>query len=205
MYINENYNLGLLILFHLLLVAILKIVMFQYVIKPSIKEYMENVTKKLPDLNEETLNKYGIYHNDIISEATNSGLQVLINNNEQLRKLVDTVNELYDNKVSPKLEQYLKDKQLEDDIQNKFHNQRFYYKVFIAITVILATIVTWYVMHLKYKNVHADVTELFLGNVIPLGMIFIFEMFFIINIAMKYKVTGKHGLLYDTLHKLYVK
>lgn len=203
MYINENYNMGLLILFHLLLVAFLKIIMFNYVIKPLIKEYMEDIEKGLPQLNEETLDKYGIYHNDALSNNFNSGLQVLIKNNEPLSNLSDFMNELYDNNISSNLKTYIETKQLEDDIENDERNQRFYYRVFIGITVILTAIVIWYIVHLKHKHVKADIPELILGNIIPLSIIFFFEIYFIKNIAIKYKVTGKHGLLHDTLKKLY--
>ena len=61
-YINENYNIGLLILINLLLILILKLYIFYFVLKPTIQKHLKNITKDLPILNEDTLNSYGIYH-----------------------------------------------------------------------------------------------------------------------------------------------
>jgi hypothetical protein len=203
MYDNENYNIGLLVLFHLLLVAILKLVMFYYVIKPAVKKHMKKISHDLPQLNEKTLDKYGIYHNQIIADNFSSVAQIIIQNNDTLASLINSLNELYDDQISPGLESYFKDKYIEDDIEKQQKIQGFNLKIFIVIIAILATIFIWYIIHMKSKNIEIDLMGLILGNIIPLSIIFMFEYYFIENIAVNYMVLGKSGFLYEILHKLY--
>lgn len=203
MYINENYNMGLLILFHLLLVAILKIVMFQYIIKPLIKQYMTKIENDLPKLNEKTLEKYNIYYNENLNNSINSVLQVLVKYSKQLYTFIYSLNNINDNNISPKLNEYLANKQTENELEIEIKNQQFNYNIFITLTAILATIVTWYFIQLKHQQQYFNILELILGNIIPLIMIFVFEIYFIKNIAINYKINGESGILYQILTKLY--
>lgn len=203
MYINENYNLGLLVLFHLLLVAILKIILFIYVIKPIVQKHMKKLYNDLPELNEDTLDKFGIYHNDTLSTSLISIINGIIKNNEHLSMLSTGVNEIYENHVSDNIKKYFEKKIEDDKLKQKEKEQLFNYRIFLILTAILATIVTWYIIHLKHKNIKADIPELVLGNIIPLIMIFAFEIYFINTIAVNYKVVGKIGFLHETLKQLY--
>ena len=201
--ISENYNIGLLILFHLLIVTVLELIIFYYVVNPAIKKHMKKLSKDLPKLNEETLNKYGIYHNQTISDSFSSISQVAIQNNQELTNLMGSLKEMESDGISPNLQTYFNEKSIEYEKYRKEKTQSFYMKISFVIIALLATIVVWYLIHMKNKQIKANTHELVLGNIIPLTIIFIFELYFIQNIAVKYKVMGSNGFLYEILNTLY--
>jgi hypothetical protein len=203
MYLNDKYNMGLLIMFHLLIVAILKILGFIYVIKPAIKQQIKELEKSLPELNKKTLDYLGIKHNDALNGSISSVFQIVMESNKKIGSLFDALNEMYATKVSNKLEDYLHNQELENELENDKKNQQFSFKVFIIITAIIGAIFTWYIIHMKYKKLKTDLPELIIGNIIPITIISVFEYYFFTNIVLNYKITGKYGLLYETLNKLY--
>jgi hypothetical protein len=202
---NDNYNMGLLILFHLLIVAILKIFGFIYIIKPAITKQIKDIEYLLPELNEKLLNNLDIEHNKALNGNIGSVLQIVMENNQKLASLFNALNEMYATKVSSKLQNYLENQQLEDELNIYKKKQKFNLKIFIIITAVIGAIFTWYVIHMKYKKVKTDLPELILGNIIPITIISVFEYYFFTQVVLKYKITGKYGLLYEILNKLYYK
>jgi hypothetical protein len=205
MYLNDKYNMGLLILFHLLIVAIIKIFGFIYIVKPAIQQQIKNLNNSLPKLNENTLNKLGIKHDKALTGSISSVFQIIMESNKKLGSLFDVLNEMYITEVSTKLQNYLRNKQMEDELKTDQKNQKFYFKSFVFITAFIGAIFTWYVIHMNYKKVKTNLPELILGNIIPITIISVFEYYFLTQVVLKYKITGKYGLLYEILNKLYYK
>lgn len=201
--ISENYNIGLLILIHLLIVAVLELIIFFYVIKPAVKKHMKKLSKDLPKLNEETLNTYGIHHNQTISDSFSSVAQIPIQDNQELATLMNSIKGLEGQEISNNLQSYFGNKANEYEKELEEKTQSFYLKVLFVIIALVTSIIIWNMIYKKNKNVKADIPELVLDNVIPLTIIFIFELYFIQNIAIKYKVMGQNGFLYEILDKLY--
>lgn len=198
-YINENYNIGLLILVHLLLVVILELYIFYYVLKPTIKKHMKYITDDLPKFNEETLNNYGIYHNKFSNVLFNK----LLNENQSVNQLFDIIDDIKKGYIPVDIESYFDKKGLEYKEKEHENSTKMKYKIWYIIIAILMTICVWYIIYMKYKSVNVDIIELILGNIIPLTIIFIFELYFIKNITTHYIVMGKHEFLYTILDRIY--
>ena len=198
-HINENYNIGLLMLVHLFLVVVLELVIFYFVLKPAIEKHMKKLADDLPKLDEETLKNYGIYHSPIYATI----IKNVFKNNESLTKLLEMVNDENEGSIPDEIKAYFNKKEIKDKIREQKSSTNIKLKLWYIMISVLMTIIVWYVIHMNHKHIKTDIPELILGNLIPLTMIFIFELYFIQNIAVKYKVMGEHGFLYTVLNRLY--
>lgn len=198
-HINENYNIGLLILVHLLLVVVLELFIFYFVLKPTIEKHMKKLADDLPKLDEETLNSYGIYHSPLYGTIVNN----VFKNNETVTKILDTIENVSEDAMSNELKDYFNKKQIEYKLKEQENSTNIKFKLWYIMISVLMTIIVWYIIHMNHKHIKTDIPDLILGNLIPLTMIFVFELYFIQNIAVYYKVMGKHGFLYTVLNRLY--
>lgn len=203
MNLNKRYNLGLLVLFHLLLVSIIEWGFFKFIIIPTIQKHMEELDHYLPHLDEKTLNDFGITHNQTIVDAMYSAAQTFTNQNDTLSDFFTLLSNIQHNTISPQIKKIFNSSQLKEKIDSRNSQFKTNVKIFLIFIAILTVIIGWYFVYGNHKNIHADWGELLIGNILPVSLILAFELYFVENIVTKYRVMGEYGFLYECLKELY--
>lgn len=200
---NHLYNLISLVLFHLLLVAVGKLLFFEYVIKPSIQSHIKKLKHKLPVLDENTLKEYGIDHHPQLVALIYQVAKTLANSNDDVSQFLNQISELYDGKMSATLQKFLKNKVATEELDIKKKQYQSHLKMMMLVSAIIATIFVWFIIHFNISHIKTDWAEMILGNIIPITIIFSFEIFFFKQVAIKYQIMGETELLYRSLKKIY--
>jgi len=203
MNLNKKYNLGLLILFHLFLVAIVEWLFFQYVVIPIVQDNIKDIGDQFPHLDEKTLKDYGIPHNEAMLGAIYSAAQTLTNKNDVMSQFLASTSDIYQNNISPQIRNYIEEKKLKEEINNQDSKYKTHIKIFFIFALIICMLIFWFYIYGKSKGIEADWVELTLGNIIPIIMILSFEYYFVNNIVSQYKITSPSGFTYECLTSLY--
>jgi hypothetical protein len=202
MHINEKYNLGLLVLFHLFLIIIVEWVFFQYMVIPTIHQHIEHLGDKLLYLDETTLKKYGIKHDKTVVNTIYSLSKSLANKNDKLFEWFNHLSQVNET-LPPFFETNIKQNGIAEEIQNNKKKFNANVKIFAIFLGIIIMIAIWIFIHSNTKHIKINWVELILGNIIPISIILAFELYFINNIIKHYKVMSHHGFIHECLSKIY--